>query len=86
VKTKSSPFIFWGWRLLNPPFPAQNLAERNKIKKRSRKLLTEKEGGCMLVKRRKQVGKIKDLKGLRGAKFAAKEPRKKNSLKDKNEA
>jgi hypothetical protein len=37
----------------------------------------------MLVKRRKQVGKEESLKGLNRAKFAAKEPRKKNSLKDK---
>jgi hypothetical protein len=40
----------------------------------------------MLVKRRKHAGEIKSLEGLRGAEFAAKEPRKKNSLKDRNEA
>jgi hypothetical protein len=39
----------------------------------------------MLDKRRKQTGRAKYLKGVRGANFAVKEPRKKNSLKDKNE-
>jgi hypothetical protein len=39
----------------------------------------------MLDKRRKQTGSNESLKGLREANFAAKEPRKKNSLKDRNE-
>jgi hypothetical protein len=39
----------------------------------------------MLDKRRKQTGPNEDLKGLREANFGAKEPRKKNSLKDRNE-
>jgi hypothetical protein len=39
----------------------------------------------MLDKRRKQTGKDEYLKGLRRANFAVKEPRKKNSLKDRNE-
>ncbi len=39
----------------------------------------------MLDKRQKQTGLSEDLKGFSGANFAAKEPRKKNSLKDRNE-
>jgi hypothetical protein len=39
----------------------------------------------MLDKRRKQTGPNESLEGLREANFAAKEPRKKNSLKDRNE-
>jgi hypothetical protein len=39
----------------------------------------------MLDKRRKQTDLNEDPKGLRKASFGAKEPRKKNSLKDRNE-
>jgi hypothetical protein len=39
----------------------------------------------MLDKRRKQTGKDESPKGMSRASFAVKEPRKKNSLKDRNE-
>jgi hypothetical protein len=38
----------------------------------------------MLVKRRKQKSEVESLKRLIRAEFAVKEPRKKNSLKDRN--
>jgi hypothetical protein len=39
----------------------------------------------MLDKRRKQTGLAEDLEGLMEANFGGAEPRKKNSLKDRNE-
>jgi hypothetical protein len=48
--------------------------------------LTRKKRWNMLVKRRKQKSEVESLKRLIRAEFAVKEPRKKNSLKEKNEA